>query len=275
MTNLGKRIITALIFAAIGIAAILIHRFSFFGLVLLLQGLTLWEFYSITRVRTDYPDAIWRKLQILRQIVAGITVVAFVGVVETWWVPVRLIWVPTLWLTLMIAELYTHSKQPVVHVALHWAGLFYITIPFSLIVLVPMSGAVYEPRWIIALLLMIWANDVFAYFTGRAIGGRKLFPSISPHKTVAGFVGGSIATLAMGVGNYYLFGLTQSIHWLALAAIVVVFGTLGDLSESMLKRNLEIKDSGTLLPGHGGFLDRFDGLLFVLPPVTAYILTVL
>lgn len=275
MNNLGQRIITAFILATIGIAAILIHRFSFFALVLLLQGLTLWEFYSVTRVRTDYPEPVWRMLQVFRQIVAAITVLAFVGVAETSLAPVRLIWVPTLWLTLMIAELYSHSKQPVVHIALHWAGLFYITIPFSLIVLVPLVGGVYEPRWIIALLLMIWANDVFAYFTGRAIGGRKLFPSISPHKTVAGFVGGSLATLAMGVGNYYLFGLTESLHWLALAGLVVVFGTLGDLSESMLKRNLKIKDSGTLLPGHGGFLDRFDGLLFVLPPVTAYILTVL
>lgn len=275
MTNLGQRILTAVVFATIGIAAVVIHRYSLFGLVLLLQGLTLWEFYSITRIRTDYPDRIWRVLQVLRQVVAALTVLAFVAVVETWLPPARLIWLPTLWLIPMVAELYTHSKQPVVHVALHWAGLFYITLPFCLILLVPASGGTYEPFWIIALLLLIWANDVFAYFTGRAIGGKKLFPSISPHKTVAGFVGGALATLAMGVGNYYLFGLTEFLHWLSLAGLVVVFGTLGDLSESMLKRNLAIKDSGTLLPGHGGFLDRFDGLLFVLPPVTAYILTAL
>lgn len=274
MSNLTQRIATGLIFAAIGVGAILLHRYAFYALVVVLQGLTLWEFYTVTHSKTEYTKKIWIRLQLIRQLLAAVTMISFIAVAEDWLPPLMLVWIPAIWGLVMVVELISNSHQPVVHVGLHWAGLLYVTLPFALFMLVPGAGESYEYGWILGLLFMIWANDVFAYFIGRAIGRHKLAPNISPKKTVEGLVGGAVATVLMGVGNYHLFGLTEYIHWLVLSGMIVVFGTLGDLAESMLKRNLHIKDSGTILPGHGGFLDRFDGLLFALPPVTAYILSI-
>jgi phosphatidate cytidylyltransferase len=118
---------------------------------------------------------------------------------------------------------------------------------------------------------LIWASDTGAYFSGKALGRTKLFERISPGKTWEGWVGGTLFCLGVAyVLSLYLADLELG-YWLGVAAIVSVFGVLGDLSESMLKRSLGVKDSGNLLPGHGGILDRFDSLLMVVPFVVAFL----
>ncbi|MFZ4671410.1 MAG: phosphatidate cytidylyltransferase [Flavobacterium sp.] len=123
----------------------------------------------------------------------------------------------------------------------------------------------YNPKVIISILVIIWMNDTFAYLVGISIGKNKLFEKISPKKTIEGFVGGIFFSMITGIilATYYLY--QSIIQWIILALIIGVFGTLGDLIESKFKRNAGVKDSGTIMPGHGGFLDRLDSIIFVAP----------
>ncbi len=120
-------------------------------------------------------------------------------------------------------------------------------------------------------MLLLWASDSGAYFSGKTFGKHKLFPRISPGKTWEGWFGGTLAAILVGyiLSRFFLdLNLPQ---WLGIAVIVSIFGVLGDLIESLLKRSLQVKDSGTLIPGHGGILDRFDSLVFVVPFVVAFL----
>jgi phosphatidate cytidylyltransferase len=121
---------------------------------------------------------------------------------------------------------------------------------------------------------LLWTSDTGAYLAGRSFGKTKLFERISPKKTWEGSIGGVILSLvvAYGISNLLGFDDVTTFDWMVIALLVVIFGTFGDLFESLLKRNLHIKDSGTILPGHGGVLDRFDGLFLAIPAVFFYLL---
>jgi len=148
--------------------------------------------------------------------------------------------------------------------------LGYVIIPFLLIIKLPFITGEYNPYVIIGMFVLIWANDTFAYIVGKSIGKRKLYSRISPKKTVEGFIGGVFFTVAGAyiLGLYYTF-LTP-LQWMAFAAILSVFGTLGDLVESKFKRTSGVKDSGSIMPGHGGILDRLDSVLFAIPFLFLY-----
>jgi phosphatidate cytidylyltransferase len=146
----------------------------------------------------------------------------------------------------------------------------YVVIPFLLIIKLPFITGNYNPNVIIGMFIMIWTNDTFAYIVGKAIGKNKLFERISPKKTIEGFIGGVVFTVAGAyiLGLYFTF-LTP-LQWMGFAAIVAVFGTLGDLVESKLKRVAGVKDSGNIMPGHGGILDRLDSVVFAIPFLFLY-----
>ncbi|KGO86590.1 phosphatidate cytidylyltransferase [Flavobacterium rivuli WB 3.3-2 = DSM 21788] len=148
----------------------------------------------------------------------------------------------------------------------------YVVIPFLLIIKLPFLQNDYNPFIIIGTFILIWANDTFAYIVGKSIGKRKLFERISPKKTIEGFIGGMIFTIAfayiLGQSDYFMFFTTW--QWMTFTAILVIFGTLGDLVESQLKRNAGVKDSGNIMPGHGGILDRLDSVLFAIPFIFLY-----
>lgn len=141
----------------------------------------------------------------------------------------------------------------------------YIIIPFLLIIKLPAINGEYNPHLIIGIFLIIWANDTFAYIVGRMIGKHKLLERISPKKTIEGFAGGLVFAIAVSyiLSRFYTF-LSPAI-WIASAVIIVIFGSLGDLVESQFKRNAGVKDSGTIMPGHGGVLDRLDSIIFAIP----------
>ena len=149
----------------------------------------------------------------------------------------------------------------------------YVIIPFLLIIKLPFLTNTFNPYIIIGMFIIIWANDTFAYVVGKSIGKHKLFERISPKKTIEGFIGGMIFSVAgayiLGQNEYFDTSLTPW-QWMAFAAILVVFGTLGDLVESYLKRNAGVKDSGSIMPGHGGILDRLDSVLFAIPFLFLY-----
>jgi len=150
----------------------------------------------------------------------------------------------------------------------------YITLPFVCLAYIYSMN----PLYALALFIFIWTNDTFAYLTGITIGKHKLWERISPKKTWEGFFGGLVFTIFAGIAFHHFtvdfFETHSLIKWIGLAIIVVVSGTFGDLFESAFKRKLNVKDSGTILPGHGGFLDRLDSILFAAPAVMVYLLLV-
>ena len=166
---------------------------------------------------------------------------------------------------LLILELFLQAEHPFQNISNYLLGVVYIGVPFALLITISYWCGDYAPMRVFGLLLLTWANDTLAYLIGSQIGKRPFFSRISPKKTWEGTLGGIFCTFLMA----YL--LSRWIHnfganeWFLLAFCVAVFGTLGDLIESMLKRSVHIKDSGSILPGHGGFLDRFDSFIFVLP----------
>lgn len=183
-------------------------------------------------------------------------------------------------LYIMVSELYRHSQDSIRNWSLALASQLYVALPFALLPLLSINkdetAGQMAYTWIypLALFVFLWVNDTFAYLSGLTLHGIfpwKLFPSVSPKKTWIGSIGGGLFTLLAGAGIWYLQPGTLSLpQWLGFAAVVVVSGTFGDLVESHLKRQLGIKDSSHVLPGHGGLLDRFDSSLLAIPAVTVY-----
>lgn len=167
-------------------------------------------------------------------------------------------------------------KQPNFSKALVSSAVpMYVGLPLILLVLAANLTPYYQPYILLGILLLTWTYDTFAYLVGSWIGKTRLLERVSPKKSFEGLAGGAIFAF-FGAWIYAQFNNDLSFyHWLVLAGIVVVFGTLGDLTESVLKRNYEAKDSGSLMPGHGGILDRFDALLFIGPAAYTYLLFVL
>ena len=144
----------------------------------------------------------------------------------------------------------------------------YIILPFLLITKIPFGKVGYNPKIIISVFILIWTNDTFAYIVGKSIGKRKLFEKVSPKKTIEGFVGGVLfAVLVSYIISKYYIEIVESntFIWIITALIVSVFGTIGDLIESKFKRIAGVKDSGRIMPGHGGILDRLDSVIFATP----------
>ena len=191
--------------------------------------------------------------------------------------------IPLQWLVLEILfvmfpfliALFSKSKD-VKHVfAYLYGALFFLSLPTSLMLYFyreDLFGGMAGPGLIVLVFCLLWANDIFAYLTGKLLGKHKLFARISPGKTIEGSLGGLVFTIiAVVVFAHYATWLPISAA-VGMAAIAVVFGTLGDLSESMLKRQAGVKDSGKLIPGHGGILDRFDSVMFSVPFIFVYLL---
>ena len=166
---------------------------------------------------------------------------------------------------LLLAELFLQAVKPFQQVGNYLLALIYVGIPFALLADIAYPDQHYSAWRVFGLLLLNWMNDTFAYLTGFFFGKTPFFPRISPKKTWEGTVGGILFTFlfAWALSNWInCYSVPQ---WLAVATVVAIFGTLGDLVESMLKRSVGVKDSGAILPGHGGFLDRFDSLIVLTP----------
>ena len=172
----------------------------------------------------------------------------------------------------MANKLYkTFERKSFTNIVFTFLGIFYVALPFALLNVVVFEDGAYNYEVILGSLLILWASDTGAYFAGTRFGKRKLFERISPKKSWEGFVGGAVLALAFVVGLSQFLHSLSTVQWVVVGILIIVGGTFGDLIESLLKRSIEIKDSGDSLPGHGGFLDRFDGLLIAAPFIAAYL----
>ena len=275
MQGLWKRLVTAIIFVVIMVVGHYTGPYTFSALFLLIAAGCLWEFFGLTLDLHTRRDKIRKALGVALGILPFV-LVTFLTVYKVS-DPARFISISSLLFspfvfTIFIYELYSHSKEPFANVAFMILGLFYIGIPFALVDFIAFDGEEFMNRVVFGLLVLTWVNDTGAYVTGSLIGKTPLFPRISPNKTWEGTAGGVVTTVVVGYLLSLFFTEIPTAQWLGLAVIVAIFGGLGDLVESMLKRSVNVKDSGNLLPGHGGLLDRFDAFIFAVPFAAAYLL---
>ena len=175
---------------------------------------------------------------------------------------------------MFICELYRKHENPLANIAVTIASVFYVALPLSMLLYVPIIGREVWNGWaLIGYVVLVWANDVFAYLTGMAFGRHRLFERLSPKKSWEGFFGGLIGAVVAAMVVARLMGDNLYV-WCGLAVVVVITAVLGDLVESMFKRAADVKDSGNLIPGHGGVLDRFDAMLVSAPFAVVYLLFV-
>jgi len=241
--------------------------FGLFFLLITFAGMR--EFYLLVSRNGIYP-------QVWPGIAAGFSLFLVIFLFFSGYVNATILFLPFVFLpAFFLLELFRNKETPVQNIGITLLGVAYVALPVSLInVLVfpfSHSAGFYSPDILAGLYILIILNDTVAYIVGVPFGKHRLMERISPKKSWEGMFGGVIATLVAGYFMTHLFPFLDLRQWFILALIVSVFGTLGDLAESMLKRSMKIKDSGSLLPGHGGILDRLDALLFVVPVAVFYL----
>ena len=281
MNNFIVRTITGILFVAVVVCSFLRPQ-AMVLLFALITGLTIWEFTGLVNDR--------EKVTVNRLIstVAGVYFFFAVAGFSSDLTP-SAVFIPYLVsiIYLMVAELYLKNEDPIHDWAYTMMAQLYIALPFSLLNtlafhLTPQGLVTYDAVLPLSVFVFLWMNDTGAYLCGSLLGKHKLFPRISPGKSWEGSIGGGILVIAIAVLVWYLteqYQLNQlglsALEWAGLGLTVVIFGTWGDLVESLFKRTLGIKDSGSILPGHGGMLDRFDSSLLAIPAAVVYLYTIM
>ena len=264
MNNVTVRAISGTAFIVVMVACLLFDKFLFAGLMVLIMSVMLLEFYHIT-MGNSYTFS--KILAIL----AGIILFAILFASSTYHIPMRfiaLVMIPVF--IVMISSLYVRDKEEYGKLSNIYTGLLYIAVPIALGNLIAFDKAGnFSGNLLLCFFIIIWCSDVGAFSFGISLGKKfpkKLFPSVSPKKTWIGFIGGVISSV-LAAFVLYKVGLLKFplMHSLILATIMSVAGVYGDLFESQWKRVYGVKDSGNIIPGHGGLLDRFDSTLMAMP----------
>jgi phosphatidate cytidylyltransferase len=276
------RAITGFFFIVVMLGSVNAGDYVFGAFYLLLCLLCLHEFYGLNVKSGIQPNRLAGFITAIL-IFSGFALINYASLSALPATETSLVWghrllflLPLSVSAILIQELFKIDASPFTNIAYTILGVVMVCIPFSFFV----ALAYVKPPGLelghnlhipLGFLLMLWANDTGAYLVGRAIGRTKLFERHSPKKTWEGFIGGVLIAAVVGfIISIYFKDLPWN-QWVSIAIIIGCFGTLGDLVESMFKRSINIKDSGGILPGHGGLLDRFDGFLIAAPIVYTYL----
>ena len=267
MTNLLQRALTAIFLVIVIIISIIGGQLSFFLLIIAINVLGLLEFYRLFAPYTLLPRNI---IALTLSVTFLITLIIVISGRSDW--RILLANIPIAF-GILITELYLKSVHPFHNLGLIFLGIICVTVPLSFFIALSilLLHAGNYPDVVLGYFVLLWSNDSGAYFVGKYLGKRPLFLRLSPKKTWEGSFGGALcAMLAAFVLSRFLSTFLLS-EWLSIALIIIVTGTMGDLIKSLMKRSLHVKDSGNILPGHGGILDRFDTLLGSAPFVFCYL----
>ena len=276
MKNFIVRTITGVFFVA-AIVVSFLNPMAMVFLFALVTGLTIWEFCGLVNERP------YVQVNQFISTVAGVYLFLAMAGHCSGYVNTDTVFIPYLItiVYLLIAELYLKAKDPINNWAYTMLPQMYIALPFSTlnVLAFPQAGS-YSFVLPLSVFIFLWMNDTGAYLCGSLLGRHKLFPRVSPGKSWEGSIGGGLLVVGVAMLIWWLLDKTQQHsdlniwQWAGLGLTVVVFGTWGDLVESLLKRTLGIKDSGNILPGHGGMLDRFDSSLLAIPAAVVYLFTI-
>ena len=278
MNNFIVRTITGVLFVAAVVTCFLNPR-AMVLLFALVTGMTIWEFSGLVN---DRPAVTINRFITT---VAGVYLFLAMAGFNSGITPSS-VFIPYLVsiIYLLVAELYLKAENPIHNWAYTMMSQVYIALPFSLLNVLAFQSNGMEIQYTftapLAVFVFLWMNDTGAYLCGSLLGKHKLFPRISPGKSWEGSIGGGILVVLIALGVWHFseqYGMNElglsAAEWAGLGLTVVVFGTWGDLIESLFKRTLGIKDSGNILPGHGGMLDRFDSSLLAIPAAVVYLYT--
>ena len=269
--NLITRGVTGVVYIFVLLFGILYNKYSFvivFGAILIFA---LDEFFRLIEQKT--PHLISKLFNIIAGVLIFASAYLFLEDKSILALPISaLVYLLSLFISAILIK-----RPDIFNTIIYSAfGQLYITLPLCLLLLISyeykLANADYNYAFVLAIFVFIWVNDTFAFLTGITLGKHKLLERISPKKTIEGFVGGIFFTMLAGIGFSFLFTEYNIYFWIGFALLVSIFATIGDLFESLIKRTYKVKDSGHLIPGHGGILDRIDSLLLVIPVIYVYLL---
>ncbi len=266
-SNLLTRVVIAFVFAPLIIYITLLGKLPFLIFIEVLILLGLWEFFRLSKAKNS-------EIPKFPLMILGV----FLGISAY-------LWGEKIFLFFLLAILYSLALFLVIrgktegatsNLALSLLGFFYVAGLFSYLILLrempPETSYKIGGLWIVYVLICIWSCDTFAYFIGAPLGKHPLSPRVSPKKTVEGFGGGILGALVAAFFSHFVFFASAQLKDLLIVSVIVAFvGQVGDLTESLFKRDAQLKDTSHIIPGHGGILDRFDSLLFVSPIVYYYL----
>lgn len=265
-SNLQQRVIAALVGFFIILAMVLYSDATFLAFVCILCAFTQHEFYRLLGLDGNQPLSTYGTL-------CGVVLNLITFFVEKGMISGQYYFImsPLLSLIFFIKLYKKNDLKPFMNIGFTFLGLIYVALPFALLSVIALKGGTYNYQIVLGSLLLLWASDIGGYFAGTKFGKRKLFERVSPKKSWEGVIGGALfaAVIAFLLGIF--FTSYQAWQWYCIGAIIVITGIYGDLVESLFKRSISIKDSGNSIPGHGGFLDRFDGLLLSMPFIATFV----
>lgn len=270
MTNFTERTLTAILFVIVLLGSIIQSEFAssilFFIIILLCQR----EFYNFFKPTEIKPQKLVGTIGGLSFFTLSVAASQFSLTGKSLFLITPVIFI------IFVIELFRNRPQPIPNIAFTILGIIYIAVPFTLLHELSYFSKTgfsesYNYEVLMGYFFVLWANDTGAYLIGKNFGKTKLFERISPKKTWEGSIGGALLGILVGYCNYLIFPEISLAIWLGIALIIVVFGSLGDLVESLFKRSMNMKDSGKILPGHGGVLDRFDGIFISAPMVYTFL----
>ena len=264
--NLTQRVIVAILGVTVIISAIYWQSWSYFAVFLIITFLLLKEFYKLVGIDGYLPLSFWGTL-------TGMLIYTFTFLAQKSYIDADVLFlVFPFGSIIFFIKLYKKSDvKPFTNIAYTFLGILYVAVPFALLHVIAFSTGVYRFEIVTGILLLTWASDTGGYFSGTLFGKTSLFKRISPKKSWEGFVGGAILTLLIAYFISLFVDIFPMWKWMAIGLLTVIAGTYGDLVESLFKRSIKIKDSGASIPGHGGFLDRFDAMLLSLPFIAAFL----
>lgn len=271
LKDIGTRAVAGTLYILFILLGVLGGRFSFviiFGSIL---GISLFEFYRM--MEKDTSHAISKIFNIVMGVVIFFSVFLYLEEISLIALPISVL----LYLLILISSAIFIKREDILHGIIYSGfGQMYVTMPMSLLLFMSyffpgeMGGVGYHYAPVLAIFVFIWVNDTAAYFFGSLLGKRKLMEHISPKKTVEGFVAGILFTVIASIIFARIYQDYSVVFWIGSGVVVAIFGTMGDLFESLIKRTSDVKDSGNLIPGHGGILDRIDSLLIAIPAIYLY-----
>jgi len=260
MTNLLRRATSGFIYAVLFITAIMYSKESYIILISFFGLISLREFFKLLKFNN----------YVIYLLFIGLILLPYLPI-DTFFIKLLLALSLSGSVQLLFNLLFKRKKYPSNSIQKFDICVRYLLFSFTFLILLPFVSGVYEQSVILTLIILIWVNDSFAFFVGKNLGKRKLFESVSPKKTIEGFFGGVLFSLITAFILSYFCDFLSLTNLIVISLIASILGTAGDLVESKFKRQANTKDSGNIMPGHGGILDRLDSLLFVAPFVYLYI----
>ena len=271
LKDISTRAVAGTLYILFILLGLLGGRFSFVAIFGTILGIGLFEFYRM--MEKDTLHAISKIFNIVMGVVIFFSVFLYLEEISLIALPISVL----LYLLILISSAIFIKREDILHGIIYSGfGQMYVTMPMSLLLFMSyffpgeMGGVGYHYAPVLAIFVFIWVNDTAAYFFGSLLGKRKLMEHISPKKTVEVFVAGILFTVIASLVFARFYSEYSVVFWIGSAVVIAIFGTMGDLFESLIKRTSTVKDSGNLIPGHGGILDRIDSLLIAIPAIYLY-----